>query len=276
MYINDIIDENGRFLSLDDVKQKFDTNMCFMLYNSIKDAFPNTWKKRMKTSYPLNIVTITSLLVKTYERVKKLSDVTTKDVYWTFISKITQPPTSNAKWEEIYPNCNFDWKQIFITPYRLIRDTNIQSLQYRIIHRFFPCNYTLNKWYTEHSSKCSKCCKSDTLEHYFVDCEKLKYFWSSFVKWWLNISKINLKLSTLDIVFGIPNENSDVIIDLANYCILLAKSFIYNMKKNLQECNFCEFLIHLKTILEYEKFSYLECDKQHIFNASLAKIYNEL
>ncbi len=45
VYINDIIDENGRFLSLDDVKQKFDTNMCFMLYNSIKDAIPNTWKK---------------------------------------------------------------------------------------------------------------------------------------------------------------------------------------------------------------------------------------
>ncbi len=35
----------------------------------------------MKTSDPLNIVTNTSLLVKTYERVKKLSDVTTKDVY---------------------------------------------------------------------------------------------------------------------------------------------------------------------------------------------------
>ena len=258
VYINDVIDANGRFLCIGDINRKFNIEMCVMLYNSIKDAIPLSWKRNMITCEPLMIVTKSSITVKTYEGVKTLPNITTKVIYWTLVSKMTQSPTANAKWEKIYAHCDFNWKQIFLTPYRLIRDTKIQSLQFKILHRFFPCNLILNKWYNDHSDKCSFCNEIDTLEHYFVECDRLKFFWSNFLKWWYSLSKIKLTLSTLDVLFGIPNENSDHFIDLINYCI------------------FYDFLCQLKTTLEGEKFSYTDNDKLDIFNKSLAVIYNAL
>jgi len=41
---------------------------------------------------------------------------------------------------------------------------------------------------------------------------------------------IKINFSTLEIIFGIKNENKDIIIEVMNYCILFAKKYITRKK----------------------------------------------
>ena len=51
---------------------------------------------------------------------------------------------------------------------------NLQSLQFKIIHRHFPCNYRLHLWNIVEDSKCTYCNVVDTLSHYFAECQVVK------------------------------------------------------------------------------------------------------
>ena len=48
LLINDILNDEGRFLSLIDLNEKFKCNVNVMTYNSIKDAIPMSWRYKVK------------------------------------------------------------------------------------------------------------------------------------------------------------------------------------------------------------------------------------
>ena len=56
---------------------------------------------------------------------------------------------------------------------------HIYSLKFKIIHRYFPCNYTLHVWNIVEDSKCTYCNVVDSLCHYIVECQLVKGFWES-------------------------------------------------------------------------------------------------
>ncbi len=73
----------------------------------------------------------------------------------------------------------------------------------------------------------------DDLIHIFIYCENTKQFWTSFYKWWNNISEFNIGRNDIFeecTLFGYPGEED--IIQILNYCVLLAKYFIYTNKLN--------------------------------------------
>ena len=57
-------------------------------------------------------------------------------------------------------------------------ETFLQSLQFKIIHRYFPCNYRLHLWNIVEDSKCTYCNIVDTLNHYFAECQVSRDFGS--------------------------------------------------------------------------------------------------
>ena len=60
------------------------------------------------------------------------------------VKRDIQRPTSLEKWEELYYYVDFNWEHIFQLPYLTATETSLQSMQYQIIHRFFPCNSTVH------------------------------------------------------------------------------------------------------------------------------------
>ena len=77
-------------------------------------------------------------------------------------------------------------------------------------------------------------------------------FWNSFNQWFQNKIEININLHTLDILFGIINLSEDDILNTLNFCILFAKSFIYDCYKTDKECVFALFKHKLKSRLDTE------------------------
>ena len=274
-YINDILDTNGHFINIRSLKEKYNCNFSIMEYNAIKDAIPVAWRKLLKDSHPVN--TSSTIMIKLHDKEVSLPLVSNKEVYWKFVFRKIEPATATFKWEALYPHIEFDWPQIFTIPYIGIRETEMQSLQYKILNRFFPCNYALNKWYPlSQVASCDKCSEVDTLEHYFVECISLKYFWSSLFKWWNIATSTDIKLGVLDIIFGVQNPFQLVILDMMNFILLYAKLFIYKEKKNNKDCSFYTFQVNLKNRLDIEYLLCKEEGKESFFEKSWKEIYEKL
>ena len=243
-------------------------------YNSIKDAIPRHWRNMLKDSRSVNICM--DLKAKLTNSKKDINIISNKEVYWTFVNSVIVTPTSVKKWEEIYPDLAFNWEYIFITPFSSARETSIRSLQYKILHRFFPCNYTLSKWFSNQTNICNFCSEIDNLEHYFFNCKHVEIFWSSFYKWWQNTTQVQLQLNCLDVIFGIHNPNSYNIIACYNYCILLAKDYIYRQKKEMNNCCFYQYQITLKNRLDCESLLSIETETEKHFSEKWSDIYDLL
>ena len=150
-----------------------------------------------------------SILIKIGTKYKEVKSLKCRNFYAEFVSLKLEVPTAIYKWEELYYFANFEWKYIFKLPYIVTRETSLQSLQYKILNRYIPCYENLHRWGKEPSDKCLHCGQTDTIEHFLFSCPDLKVFWSTFNDWWYNIHSFSINLSTLDVIFGVPNEFND-------------------------------------------------------------------
>ncbi len=95
----------------------------------------------------------------------------------------------------------------------------------------------------------------DNLIHFFIYCENTKQFWTSFYKWWTNISEFNIERNEIFeecTLFCYPDEED--IIQILNYCMLLAKYFIYTNKLNSNNTpDLYSYFVLLKRKLYIEK-----------------------
>ena len=119
-----------------------------------------------------------------HEKVDVL-DIRCRNYYLLFIKPLCKPPIAQEKWQEQFNIKPEDWLEIYVTPFKVIRDTDVQSLQYKIINRFFPCKYIVSKWYKNVEPICDYCEEVDTIQHYFYYCQEINKLWNSLQNWWL-------------------------------------------------------------------------------------------
>ena len=95
-------------------------------------------------------------------------------------------PTALDRWLEAFEIDENDWQAIFTQPYIATRDTKLQSLQYKIIHRIFPCKKWLHTQKVVESPLCTLCDdnKIDDMLHHLAECSALNNLWSYLEKWW--------------------------------------------------------------------------------------------
>lgn len=142
---------------------------------------------------------------------KNVSKLKCKDFYNKFIQRIKTRPVSLYRWEEMYYFASLPWEELFTIPYKYTAETSIQSLQYQIIHRFFPCMYTLHIWQKADDPNCILCKnEQDTIEHYFYHCKTLKKLWVDFMTYFQNVFHTGFPLGVLDIIFGITNVYEEI------------------------------------------------------------------
>ena len=66
-----------------------------------------------------------------------------------------QVPVSQNKWVEFYPFLEgVDWKNIYLLPSKTVIDTYLITLQFKILHRVYACNYKLFQWKIKDSPEC--------------------------------------------------------------------------------------------------------------------------
>jgi len=273
--VADIIKADGNFKTLYELETEFDGRIDVMMYNSLKSAIPKPWLKELKKEgHPGNIAN--KLVLKIRNIGTEITGLKCRDFYWEYVSKMAIKPTCIDKWEEYYYYVNFDWKYIFTLPYLVARETKLQSLQYQILNRYIPCKSFLKLCGKEESDKCDHCNNVDNIEHFFFNCIMVMPFWESFDHWFSGVFQTRIQLHTPDILFGITNDNNDIVLDNLNFCILFAKSYIYDAKKSNKEMIFNLFLLQLKKRLDMEKFiSEMQNKTEYYINFCIIIIYFE-
>ncbi len=121
------------------------------------------------------------------------------------------------------------WVRIFKLPFKTVRDTKLQTFQYRLLHHFIPCNEWLFNIKIKNSNICSFCNETDTLPHFFVKCRKVNNFWKYWFNWWkiLTNQDVMNQYNYLAecILMGFPETSDDILV--LNYCIPYTKYYIF-------------------------------------------------
>jgi len=230
VYIQDLFDETGKRLTLNELNMQYNMNVNFLEYYSVMSAIPRQWIDKMvckNTNVSYNLVS--DVQEKINEKIMKLSS---RQLYWAEIELISKQPTAIQHWIDEFPFLHDnDFAEYFMLANR-VGNIKIQSFQFKILHRIFPCNQLLKRWKIKDNDKCT-CGAVDTLEHYFYYCTHTHRIWNELTEWFASISEANIPLYVTDVILGMPYRKSqDDLMTLMNLIVVYTKWFIYQCKKN--------------------------------------------
>lgn len=79
-----------------------------------------------------------------------------------------QTPAAQLKWVDHGIDFQDRWENIDSLPFKITASTKLQSLRYRITHRFFPTRRSLNTRHVIDKPFCGECDEVDSLEHFLL------------------------------------------------------------------------------------------------------------
>ena len=171
-------------------------------------------------------------------------------------------PTAQVRWIQEGIDFGDRWACIHRLPFRITTSTRLQSLQYRITHRFFPTRRYLHTRRVVDDPFCDECGLVDSWFHYFFECGEVQEFWSTL------FAKINDKLprrkrvtlTRVNVLFGMPEK-----LPVVNLIILIAKQFIAMQRYKQGLLEFTSFHAYLLKMFAIEKEIAFQNGKIHQF-----------
>ena len=260
-----------RFYSYNEMNVKYNVYIDVLSYNKLIMSIPRSWKSALKVSDNKTLSKLHSILYKD----KDLFKLYNKDVYNIFISRNSSPVISQEKWIESYPFLEgINWDHLYRLPYVICSTTYIQSLQYKILHRYVNCNANLFKWKIVDSPNCVDCNIYDSIEHFFYNCPKVAYFWKNVQVWLFNVLETNIKFTVLEVLLGILQENQYS--KICNYVILHGKKYIYEAKGKQKEISTIEFIKKVKYSLDTEHHLSITNDTLNNFENIFGEFFHSI
>ena len=144
--INDIVDDKGDFFTPDKLLEKYNLNVNFLEYYTIRHCIPYRWKEILKTKQCIiEKPNVPSLLIGS--KMKYIIKLQCKDFYVILLEKhfTLTKPACIKKWYEELKCSECEFENIFMLPYNCTYETKLQSFQHSLTHRYINCNKWLFK-----------------------------------------------------------------------------------------------------------------------------------
>ena len=259
--VGDMFDDESNFLSVNALKQRYNfESVCIMQYNSVISAISNFMKIVSIKRNCVKIVCKPSISF--YYEPILLYEKCTKVIYRLLNESYTDP-NSISRWNsELSPHRIQELlvKDVFKVCFKITTDSTAQWLQYRILHRILPVNYYLKKINLVSSDSCTFCKQDvETIQHIFIDCEKIMSLWSSFSLHIYVKTKERVGFNLQNVLFGdLPLTRRNKVL---NFLILYTKQYIFSSLKQNKLPNIYGLLSHLKFKFNIEKHIAIQnCD----------------
>ena len=143
-------------------------------------------------------------------------------------------PTSVLKWKTLHEDFDMseeEWTDVFLRPHICLRETKLQSFQYKIIHIIINCNKKLFDMKIKNSPVCTYCDQTDDIGHFFL-CKDVYEFWREICTWWntLDYDVVNFPAypNVKTIIFGSQDVTEGVAV--LNFCIFHIKYYTYRQR----------------------------------------------
>ena len=141
------MDNNNTVIDKSNLEDKFGKQIPYMKYNKIFSTVRSKIRNLPQTCLVDN--SIPNLCLTNFSKVNN------KQVYTNLVKAMYTTPTSQHRWVEHYPSLETNgWKKVYLLPSKLVSNSYLTNLQYKIIHRFFNCNYKLYVWNISDSPNC--------------------------------------------------------------------------------------------------------------------------
>jgi hypothetical protein len=139
-HIANLINNNGQLATINQLNNKYHTNIKTLEYNSIIHSIPKSWRKEIKEAKDIAGTKISeSPNIKIDQKYYDLEEITTKQIYTHIIqNNKCKSPTSKKRWIELHEGMELDteyWELIYETPFILTKNSKVLMTQYNIIHR---------------------------------------------------------------------------------------------------------------------------------------------
>lgn len=268
--IDDFLDEKGCFLSKENFAKKYNIEpLCCMKYNSVISAISTLMKELdfSKEHYVKMYRPFFPLYFGIILQAKK-----TSQYIYRFINTSNNVPKSFEKWKSLdfYRELHVSVKDVFKNCFMVSKDSKVQWLQYRILHRILPVNYYLKKIKIMHNDICTLCnSESETIEHIFFSCTKVISLWNRLSIEIYNATAERVGFNITNVIFGeLPFQNSNAVV---NFLIIFTKQYIFYCVKNKKCPNIKGLLNHLQTNYSVEKSICLRNSCMNKFNSKWAE-----
>lgn len=223
-FVNDLQDDNGKFLSVSELTAKFKIKTNFLEYGSIISAIKSSMGQidNCNVSYQMPFIPINlSILYRNKKGCKYFYDILNNK------NKNINKQNYHLKWENDLKRdiSNDAWKIFNIIPFRTTTSTKIRWFQYRIIHRILVTNKDLYRYKLIDSAKCTFCDQElESILHLMTDCSIVKQLWHDLSEWIKGKLQIDIEFKDSDIILGLMEKRNDVL----NLIIIVTKQFIYS------------------------------------------------
>ena len=245
-YVNDLLDENNHFMSLNKLNELYGLTANFLRYNSILSMIPRSWKNIILQSEKLDSVTNDD-----FEFVKR-NKKPTQFFYKKFLSMFSeQPQKQQNKWQNELEVEIDNWEQIYLTPHHCTKSSKYITFQYKILNRILSTNNLLMKCKLKETNLCSFCNETrETILHLLWDCYVVKNLWLEFANFLSDTCNITFNFSASNVILGCDNADA-----LVNFLIILVKYYIYSCRFTSASPNLSGIMNIIKNSYKIEKIS---------------------
>ena len=257
--IQDILSGNGKFLSFQEFQQTHKIKCNFLNYYQVVSAIPKHLLERAKQIQLNKTLFLDSENFQLSPSLSiNLMKMKNKDYYWLFVKKSTPLVTALSKWERDLSSNDIHWKNYFKQIKFMCKENKLKEFYFKLIHRILVSKKELHLFGVSNNSNCTYCGQPDSLCHTFIECHLSKQFFNNVLHHFNEENVTSFTQSDEELLFGKSLNTSGqlqrpLLQKKLNYCMLLAKYYLYNQKLNQIEPELNEFKNKLNFKYRVEK-----------------------
>lgn len=220
---------DSRLLSHDEIRDKFHVHCTFLEALQIRMSVPIHWREALTRDYTGDTTPLYNIKISNGAALP-LQSTSPKKIYAEIISARKGVIKVQRRWDSsVDIDDGTEWAEIYLRPFLTVRETRLQSFQYRLSHRLITCNRLLSRYKIKQEDTCSFCDGADTLEHFFYQCPISRKFWDSVFGWMKDATGQDLRGLTLkEIMLGVPKTFRYA--KRTNSLLLISRYFIHRQR----------------------------------------------
>ena len=222
--ISDILRPNGTFYSFDELKQKYpELRVNCLGYQGLVCSIPAKWRRLVRGSNYRCAQGNEPIQCMFGDAVFPLTELRSRHAYSLLIEN--RKPAAEQRWER--EGYFVNWRKIYEVPYGCTMSTRLQSLQFRVLHRYIPTMRFLNVRHIKESPMCPRCDVEESIRHFLFDCQDIKPIWLHILRRLKSTFKLcDDFVQAKTVIFGYCRTKPivNLIILLVKQCVVSTKS----------------------------------------------------
>ena len=198
--INDLIDAHGNFYQFEELNGIYNIHGTFLDFQSLLRKIPDRWKTIIndnKIACMLNRYNVRSNVYVKYLLNRKKGCKPFYDVF-----ALTNNFQRNIKWEQELGNIGDDEWRMHSLVIKSLKEVKLKDFQYKITNKILVTRSFLHRINKTDDNLCQYCQQQpETILHLFVQCPKVRRFWSVLHDWLLNNFGLTMSLENKTIMF---------------------------------------------------------------------------